>query len=52
MTQKDSFQFVQGLVACNADSYQNIHCLLLIRCTLPVPSAEVKDFLPPMQEKD
>ena len=35
-------KFVQALAACDADSYRNIHCLLLIGCTLPITSAEAE----------
>ena len=34
--------FIKALAACDADSYQNIHCLLLIGCTLPITSAEAE----------
>ena len=30
------YNFVQAIGACDADSYRNIHCLLLIGCTLPI----------------
>ena len=36
------YNFVQALAACDADSYRNIHCLLLIGCTLPITSAEAE----------
>ena len=34
--------FVQAHAACDADSYRNSHCLLLIGCTLPLASAEAE----------
>ena len=34
--------FLQTLAACDTDSFPNIHCLLLIGCTLPITSSEAE----------
>lgn len=42
LTQPVPSNLVQALASCDAESFRNIHHLLLIGCTLPVTSAEAE----------